>query len=62
MHLLTLYLKVKNLRLRDINKVIIGNININLPRDDIPNRPLLKHVFPSDIEGLFIELNFWKYK
>ena len=25
-------------------------------RDDIPSRLLPKHVFPSDIEGLFIEL------
>ena len=121
MHLLTLRLrKVKNLRLRNVNKVIIGNININsLPnkfeqlkelvikhidvlvitetklddsfptsqflmkgfaepfrldrnrngggvmiyiRDDIPSRLLLKHVFPSDIEGLYIELNFRKCK
>ena len=31
-------------------------------RDDIPNRVLTKHVFPDDIEGLFIELNFRKTK
>ena len=31
-------------------------------RDDIPSRLLLKHVFPSDIEGLYIELNFRKCK
>ena len=31
-------------------------------RDDIPSRLLSEHVFPSDIEGLFIELNFRKYK
>ena len=31
-------------------------------RDDIPSRLLLKHVFPSDIEGLYIELNFMKCK
>ena len=31
-------------------------------RDDIPNRVLTKHVFPNDIEGLFIELNFRKTK
>ena len=29
-------------------------------RDDIPRRVLSKHVFPDDIEGLFIELNFTK--
>ena len=29
-------------------------------RDDIPSRVLTKHVFPDDIEGLFIELNFRK--
>ena len=27
-------------------------------RDDIPSRLLLKHDFPSDIEALYIELNF----
>ena len=31
-------------------------------RDDIPSRVLMKHVFPDDIEGLFIELNFRKTK
>ena len=31
-------------------------------RDDIPSRLLNKHVFPDDIEGLFIELNFRKVK
>ena len=112
--------EIKNLRLRNINKVILANLNINsLPnkfdqlkeivliyadvlvvteaklddtfltsqylvtgfsvpyrldrnrngdgimiftRDDIPNRVLTKHVFPDDIEGLFIELNFRKTK
>ena len=112
--------EIKNLSLRNVNKVIIRNININslpdkfeqlkelvikhldilvitetklddsLPtsqflvqgfaepfrldqkrnergvmiyiRYDIPSRLLLKHVFPSDIEGLYIELNFRKCK
>ena len=112
--------EIKNLRLRNINKVIFANLNINsLPnkfdqlreivliyadvlvvteaklddtfltsqylvtgfsvpyrldrnrngdgimiftRDDIPNRVLTKHVFPDDIKGLFIELNFRKTK
>ena len=112
--------EIKNLRLRNINKVIFANLNINsLPnkfdqlreivliyadvlvvteaklddtfltsqylvtgfsvpyrldrnrnrdgimictRDDIPNRVLTKRVFPDDIEGLFIELNFRKTK
>ena len=31
-------------------------------RDDIPSRHLLNHVFLSDIEGLYLELNFRKYK
>ena len=31
-------------------------------RGDIPRRLLSKHVFPSDIEGLYIELNFRKSK
>ena len=30
--------------------------------NDIPSRVLTKHVFPDDIEGLFIELNFRKAK
>ena len=34
-----------------------GGITIFI-RDDIPSRVLTKHVFPDDIEGLFIELNF----
>ena len=112
--------EIKNLRLRNVNEVIIGNIIINsLPnkfeqlkelvmkhadvlvitetklddsfptsqflmkyfaetfrldrnrngggvmiyiRDGIPSRLLSKHVFPSDIEGLYIELNFRKCK
>ena len=112
--------EIKNLRIKNVNKVIIGNIVINsllnkfeqlkelvmehidvlvvketklddsfptsqflmkgfaepfrLDRnrnkggvmiyigDDIPSRVLLKHVFPSDIEGLYIELNFRKCK
>ena len=31
-------------------------------RDDIPSRLLTKHVFPDDIESLFIEPNFIKVK
>ena len=31
-------------------------------RDEIRSRLLLKHVFPNDIKGLFIELNFRKCK
>ena len=31
-------------------------------RDDIPSRVLTKHVFPDDIQGLLIELNFRKAK
>ena len=31
-------------------------------RDDIPSILLTKHVFPDDIEGLFVELNFRKSK
>ena len=30
--------------------------------DDIPSKLLTKHVFPDDIEGLFVELNFRKSK
>ena len=30
--------------------------------DDIPNRPLSKHGFASDIEGQYIELSFRKCK
>ena len=35
---------------------------MNFIRDDISIRVLTKHVFPDDIEGLFIELNFRKPK
>ena len=31
-------------------------------RDDFPSKLLTKHVFPDDIEGLFVELNFRKSK
>ena len=31
-------------------------------RDDIPSRLLTKQVFPDDIEGLLLELNFRKVK
>ena len=31
-------------------------------RDDIPSKLLTKHVFPDDIKGLFVELNFRKNK
>ena len=31
-------------------------------RDDIPSRLITKHVFPDDIEDLFVELNFRKVK
>ena len=113
-------MQFKSIRLKDINRVIIGNLNINsLPikfaqpqeivlkyvdililtetklgdsfptsqfmvdgfsmpyrqdknrngggimiyiRDDIPSILLTKHVFPDDVEGLFVELNFRKSK
>ena len=38
-----------------------GGIMIYI-RDDIPNKLLTKHVFPDDIEGLFVELNSRKSK
>ena len=31
-------------------------------KEDIPSKPLTKHNFPSDVEGLFVELNFRKSK
>ena len=30
--------------------------------DNFPSKLLTKHVFPDDIEGLFVELNFRKSK
>ena len=30
--------------------------------EDIPSKRLDKHVFPDDMEGLFVELNFKKCK
>ena len=38
-----------------------GGIMIYI-RDDIPSKLLTKHVFPDNIEGLFVELNFRKSK
>ena len=29
-------------------------------RSDIPSKLLTKHSFPNDIEGLLVEINFWK--
>ena len=31
-------------------------------KEDIPSKLLIKHNFPSDAEGLFVELNFRKSK
>ena len=31
-------------------------------REDIPSKKLIKHTFPDDIEGLFIEINLRKCK
>ena len=31
-------------------------------REDIPSKQIDKHVFPDDMEGLFVELNFRKCK
>ena len=45
---------------RDRNKYG-GGILINV-REDIPCKLLDRHIFPDDIEGLFVELNFRKSK
>ena len=115
-----LIMQLKNIRLKDIKRVIIGNLKLNSPpikfaelqeivlkyvdililietklgdsfpasqfmvdgfpmpyrqdrnrnrggimiyiRDNVPSKLLTKHVFPDDIEGLFVELNFRKSK
>ena len=31
-------------------------------REDIPSKELKKHIFPDDIEGIFIEVNLRKIK
>ena len=31
-------------------------------RDDIPSKVLRKHIFPNNIEGTFVEINFGKGK
>ena len=31
-------------------------------REDIPNKELTRHTFKDNIEGIFVELNFRKYK
>ena len=38
-----------------------GGVSICI-RDDILSKLLTKHVFPDNIEGLFVELNFRKTK
>ena len=45
---------------RDRNKYG-GGILIYI-REDIPSKVLLKHTFPSDIEGIFVEINLRKTK
>ena len=117
---LDLLSKIKNLWLSNVNRIVIGNLNINsLPnkfnqlkelvlkyvdmlvltetklddsfpnsqflvdgfsepfridrnrsgggiviyvRENIPSKLLTRHFFPNDIEGLFVELGFRKYK
>ena len=44
----------------DRNKT--GGSLIIFVREDLPSKLLQKYVFPVDIEGLFIELNFRKCK
>ena len=43
---------------RDLNKVA----NMIFVREDVPSKLLQKFIFPVDIEGPFIELNFRTYK
>ena len=39
----------------------VGGVMIYV-REDIPSKLLIKHVLPSDIECIFLELNFRKCK
>ena len=77
-------LKIKNLRLSNVNRVItFPNAQFLVPRfskpfrldrnwkgdgvtiyvcENIPSKLLTKHVLPSDIECIFLELNFRKCK
>ena len=43
-------------RNRNVSGVII------YVREDIPSKILRKHIFPNDIEGIFVEINFRKSK
>ena len=45
-----------------IDRTDSGGGTIIYVRDDISCKELDKHTFPSDIEGIFIELNLKKYK
>ena len=44
---------------RNRNEGVVYMIYI---REDIPRKRLDKHVFPYDVEGLFVELSFRTYK
>ena len=39
-----------------------GGVVILYVREDIPSKVLRKHLFPNDIEGTFVEINFRKSK
>ena len=43
---------------RDRNKY--GGVILIYVREDIPFKLLDRHIFPDDIDGLFVELNFRK--
>ena len=45
-----------------LNRYCNGEDVIIFVKEDIPSNLLIKHDFPSDVEGLFVELNFRKSK
>ena len=46
----------------DRNRNVGGGGGMIYIREDIPSKQLDKHVFPYDMEGLFVELNLRKCK
>ena len=47
---------------KDIPGNKYGGLILIYVREDISNKKLMKHTFPNDIEGLFIEINLRKTK
>ena len=54
--------KITGFNMYRIDRTDSGGGTIIYVRDDISCKELDKHTFPSDVEGIFVELNLKKYK